>query len=99
MGDIIAWGILLFIAWFWIDSLRARENANSVCTTFCERNGVKFLDGTVATCNISLKRNPLGRINLCRTYRFEYSDTGEFRHEGIIIMLGNKIESFHLTSS
>ncbi|NOX07876.1 MAG: DUF3301 domain-containing protein [Gammaproteobacteria bacterium] len=98
MIDIVPWIILIFIAWFWLDSLSARENANTICNTFCERQGVKFLDGTVAARSIRLKRNSQGRINLRRIYHFEYSNTGETRHEGIIIMLGNQIEAFHLAA-
>jgi len=98
MIDITPWIILIFIAWFWLDSLRARENANAICNTFCDRQGVKFLDGTVATRSISLKRNPHGRINLRRIYCFEYSNSGDTRYEGIVIMLGNKVEAFHLSA-
>ena len=98
MNTVIPWAILIFIAWFWVDSLRAREIANTACAAFCDRNNVKFLDGTVATSSIRLKRNPRGHINLHRTYRFEYSNTGEIRYEGVIIMLGKKIEAFHLAA-
>lgn len=59
----------------------------------CKRANVQFLDDTVASTSLKLVRDQSGRRVLRRTYRFEFSDTGDSRLEGQLILLGNQIES------
>jgi len=75
-------------ALFWIDSLRARERAVAAGRAACERYGVQLLDETVAITQLRLARDDDGRLRLRRTYAFEFSDTGNNRRHGAIVMLG-----------
>jgi hypothetical protein len=59
----------------------------------CSEANVQFLDDTVASIAMSLVRDKSGRRVLRRTYRFEFSETGNTRLEGRLILLGDKIES------
>ena len=54
---------------------------------------LQFLDDTVARISLSLAHNKSGRRVFRRNYRFEFSETGNTRLEGKIILLGDKIES------
>ena len=54
---------------------------------------MQFLDDTVASISMALARDKSGRRVLRRTYRFEFSETGNTRLEGRLILLGDKIES------
>ena len=46
---ILAWlGAMLAAAWFWHDSLGARERANLAAEEACRGTGARLLDGTVA---------------------------------------------------
>jgi len=78
------------LAWFWLDGIKVREMAIEAARTACEADGVQFLDESVATSRIRLSRNDEGRLQLCRTYSFEYSETGDNRKPGSIVMLGNE---------
>jgi hypothetical protein len=93
--------LLLFLAfaalgWFWFDSLRAIEVARNAGRDVCNRAGVQFLDDTVASVALALGRDEMGRRALRRTYRFEFSDTGDNRREGCLILLGSKVESVEM---
>lgn len=90
--------LLLFVAsaWFWYDSMRARESALRVGHDVCARDGLQLLDDTVQCIKLRLTRNEEGRVQLQRTYRFEFSDTGLNRRDGSIVMRGINIESLYM---
>jgi hypothetical protein len=87
--------ILLFgaLGWFWLDSMRAREAARLAGVLACRRHGLQFLDDTVAVSALGLARDRRGHAKIRRTYRFEFSDTGDNRLEGAIVVLGAEVES------
>ncbi|MBS4098019.1 MAG: DUF3301 domain-containing protein [Sulfuricella sp.] len=78
--------------WFWVDTLRAREIARDAGKRACLRAGVQFLDDTVAGTGVTLSRDGEGRRAIRRTYRFEFSDTGDNRLEGSLVLLGGRVE-------
>ena len=94
--DVISLLFLLLLAvlgWYWFDSLRALEVARNEGKLACSVADVQFLDDTVATIALALVRDRSGRRVLRRTYRFEFSETGDSRLEGRLVLLGNKIDS------
>ena len=94
--DLISILTLLTVAalgWYWFDSLRALEIARSIGKRTCNEAEVQLLDDTVARISIALVRNEQGRRVLRRTYRFEYSDSGNNRREGRLILLGETCET------
>jgi hypothetical protein len=90
--------ILLLVAgsFFWLDSLRARERALAAGRSACERYALQFLDETVAFARLRLARNEDGELRIARTYTFEFSDTGNNRRQGAILMLGGRLQDVHL---
>ena len=94
--DVTSLLLLLLAAaggWFWLDSMRALEIARQAGKRVCSNAGVQFLDDTVARVALALVRDDSGRRVLRRTYRFEFSDTGNSRLEGHLVLLGRRIES------
>ena len=87
------------ILWFWQDSLRARERAWEAGVRACQRCRVQLLDDTVALQKIGLRRDIQGRIRLERLYIFEFSDTGNTRRCGSIILLGRHVEVLYMESN
>jgi len=87
--------LLAALVWLWFDSMRARERALALGKRACERDGLMFLDETVACIALGFARNADGRMALRRTYGFEFSDTGNNRRSGSIVMLGGEVESLY----
>ena len=87
--------LLLFaaLAWFLIDSMRALEAARMFGRKACNKLDVQFLDDAVARTGIKLERDHRGRRVICRTYHFEFTETGNTRLEGELILLGYQLES------
>jgi hypothetical protein len=83
-------------AYFWADSLRARERAVAAGRAACRRYGLQLLDDTVACAQLRLARDDEGHLQLRRTYAFEFSDTGNNRRHGAIVMLGGMLADLQL---
>jgi hypothetical protein len=90
---------IVFIAagiFLWLDSLRARERAVKAGRAACERYALQFLDETVSFTRIRLRRDGEGQLKIARTYTFEFSDTGNNRRHGAIVMLGGELQDLQL---
>ena len=83
--------LLAAIAWLWLDSLKAREIAVRSARAACTADGLLLLDDTVAIANLKPVRDHDGHVKLQRAYDFEYSDTGNNRLKGSIVMLGHRV--------
>ena len=89
--EILSILILAAAAWLWLDSLKAREVAVRTARAACMADGLMLLDDTVAIANLKPARDDDGRVRLQRAYNFEYSDTGNNRLQGSIVLLGHRV--------
>jgi hypothetical protein len=91
-------GILFLaaVAWIWLDSLKVREAAVRAAKEVCAAEGLLFLDDTVAIAGLRLARDADGQVRLQRAYDFEYSDTGDNRRKGNLVMLGHRLVVFNI---
>ena len=80
----------------WIDSLRARERAVQAGKSACQRYDLQLLDDTVSFARLRLARDEEGQLKIARTYTFEFSDTGDNRRHGAIVMLGGELQDMQL---
>jgi len=96
MGEAIALAVLAGAALLWADSLRARERAVRAGRDACTRYGLQFLDETVSFARMRLARDDEGHVKIARTYTFEFSDTGNNRRDGAIVMLGGELQDLQL---
>jgi hypothetical protein len=98
----LSWGLLALLvglcatAWFWHDTLGAREQANRTALETCRSTGASLLDGTVAFRSMRLVRAGGGTLEFERVYVFDYSLDGVTIREGFIVMAGRRVESVGL---
>ena len=93
LGFLLVAGIGL---WFWRDSLGAREQARAASARACQQMGVQLLDDTVALERLWLRRDRDGRLKLERLYVFEFTDTGQRRQVGSVLLVGWRVEVLHM---
>ncbi len=94
--DVISLLLLLLLAvlgWVWYDSMRALEIARNTGKIACNNAHLQFLDDTVSGVGLALVRDDSGRRVFRRTYRFEFTETGNSRLEGQVILLGGRVDS------
>lgn len=89
--ELLGLGLLFGLGWLWMDSLKAREIGIAAARAACQAEGWQLLDETVSIARLNLARNDDGRIQLRRAYDFEYSDTGDNRVKGGVVMLGHRV--------
>ena len=90
--DLLTLLLLAAGGWLWYDSLNAREKAIAAAKSACAADDLLLLDETVAIARLGVGRNDDGAPRLRRVYGFEYSDTGNDRHPGSIVMLGSRVQ-------
>jgi hypothetical protein len=87
---------MLGLAWYWHDSLGARERANEAALETCQSTGASLLDGTVAFRRLRPVRVAGGPLQLRRTYVFDYTRDGNTRQQGFVILTGRSVDSVGL---
>src|SRR5690606_42024014 len=88
------------IAWFWQDSLAAREMANAAAIEACERLALQFLGGSVAFARVRLARGASGWLVLRRTYVFGYTANSIERRQGFVVVCARRGETVgHATAA
>jgi len=80
-------------AWFWNDSLRAREQMLATCARLCRELRVQFLDETVSLISLRPGRSTSGWPEFTRVYQFEFSGTGRDRWQGRATLAGRRVLS------
>ena len=96
--DILGLLLVTFVCWFWLDSLRSRETAMSATRAACDSEGLLLLDDTVAIQRLGVGRDGEGVLCIRRLYVFEYSDTGNDRCAGSLVMLGKRVLVINLNN-
>lgn len=81
------------VAWFWQDSLGARERANAAALEACTRLGLQFLDGTVAFARLQILRGSGRLFALRRTYVFDYTADSIERRQGFVILTDQRVDT------
>ena len=89
--EVLSLAVLAALGWLWFDSLTARDAAMTAARRACSSEDLQFLDDTVAIASFTLARDGEGALALRRTYAFEFSDTGDNRRRGSIVMLGHRV--------
>jgi len=86
-------GLLFLCAliWLWFDSVGARDAGIEAARFACESENLQLLDDTLAIASVRLTRNDNGQVCLRRVYKFEFSDTGNNRRNGRIVLLGARV--------
>jgi len=83
---------------FWWEGLKKRELAVQSARAVCQRAGVQLLDETVVLKRMRPRRDDRQRMVLRREFQFEYSDNGDNRLPGLVVMQGNRVLGVDLQS-
>ncbi len=98
LNDIVLIGFMCLAYIYWFNAQKAKEIAFEAARDNCLAMEVQMLDGYVALNGIWLKRDQTGNIRLRRSFLFEFSPTGNDRYNGMVLMLGHRVESIYMES-
>ena len=91
MASILIILFLAFIAWFWLNGIRAKEIAMQASAEACQQIEAQFLDQTASLKNIKINRNKSGRMTFERIYSFDFSRDRETRMQGLVTIIGQRV--------
>ena len=87
--------IALVAGFFFFSAARAAaERATEIGRDACHAAGVQWLDQSVHATGMRLRRRDDGWLGIERSFRFEYSEDGQDRHIGRLVLLGDELVSF-----
>ena len=84
-------------AWLW-HAHGLRERALELVKQHCAKADIELLDDNVALRRLALLPDARGRKRLARVYGFEFTVTGEQRHEGSITLFGKHLGRIELAA-
>lgn len=96
MFETILLALLVFAAWFWLDSVAKREVAIQFGRELAGRWSLQLLDETVACTQIRLGRDSHGHTQWLRLYEFEVSASGAERMQCNLQLLGKQLQTWHI---
>lgn len=89
--EIVSLFILIALAWLWYDSVQVRDIGIRAAKAACASDQLLLLDDSVSIASVKLARDDDGQMAIRRAYTFEFSDNGNNRRRGGIIMLGTQV--------
>lgn len=89
--EIVGLAVLGAVAWLWFDSFQAHAAGMEAVRDACAAENLQLLDETVSLTSLRPERNGDGRMTLRRVYEFEFSDTGDNRRRGSVVLLGKRV--------
>jgi len=88
MASILIIFFFTLLAWFWMDSIRAKEKAMIASAKACQEIQAQFLDQTASLKSLRVTRNQGGRMMFQRIYNFDFSRDRETRLKGQVTING-----------
>jgi|TARA_Y100000310_G_scaffold340332_1_gene435712 hypothetical protein len=98
MTDLLIFLLLGVGFLYFVSAIRCKDVAIWAARRECRLNGVQLLDHTVYQVWISLKRDSNDDWRIWRRYKFDYSDDGENRHSGDLVLLGRQVVRIRMES-
>ena len=96
LNDIVLIGFICLAYGYWVNAQKAKEIALGTAKDHCLSMEVQMLDDYVALNGIRLKRDKLRKMQIQRSFLFEFSSTGYERYQGTVWMLGRRVESIYM---
>jgi hypothetical protein len=96
MTPIILFITVGLVTWFCVDTLHTLEVTKALGKEICSQYQLQLLDDTVVLVRVRVKRDSRGRWGWQRTFLFEFSDSGNNRKQGMMLMRGVALEMLEL---
>lgn len=96
LNDIVLICFICLAYWYWFNAQKAKEIALGTAKDHCLAMEVQMLDDYVALNGIRLTRDKLRKMQIQRSFLFEFSSTGYERYQGTVLMLGRRVESIYM---
>jgi hypothetical protein len=87
---------VVLVCWAWYAIMQGREAALAAGKRVCATQGLQLLDDTVAMSKLRFRFDKSRGPILSRVYGFEFTDTGDNRRQGVLVMEGTQLADIQL---
>jgi hypothetical protein len=98
MSEIFLLILLGFVALLWHSASTSKERAFAIAKRECAKQNLQLLDQTVVLDEARVRRDDTGWPTLWRRYRFDYTENGDARNEGLLLLNGTRLVRIDLGS-
>jgi hypothetical protein len=98
MSEIFLIILLGFVALLWYSASKSKEQAFAIAKRECAKQNLQLLDQTVELDEARVRRDDTGWLTLWRRYRFDYTETGDARNQGFLLLNGARLVRIDLGS-
>ena len=91
--DLIVIFILAMIGFIWWHDRGIKQKAYNLAKRKCDQIDVQLLDQNVRLDKIQLIRSKSTPLSIERTFKFEFTVTGERRYSGTLVMRGSRLHT------
>ena len=98
MAEIFLLILLGFVALLWHSASKSKEQALAIAKRECAKQNLQLLDQTVVLDEARVRRDDTGWPTLWRRYRFDYTENGDARNEGLLLLNGTRLVRIDLGS-
>ena len=98
MAEIFLLILLGFVALLWHSASKSKEQAFAIAKRECAKQNLQLLDQTVVLDEARVRRDDTGWPTLWRCYRFDYTETGDARNQGLLLLNGTRLVRMDLGS-
>lgn len=96
LTDILIMMVFIPFCMLWWNAQGVKQIALTATRLHCKKMDLQLLDDVVSLKGFWLKRNNQNRLQLWRSYNFEFTSTGDERYTGRIMLLGLRVENIEL---
>lgn len=96
ISELMWLGLIGLSCAYWWRAAGVKETALTATKAYCQQADVQLLDDALVLYRFWFKKDETGMLRVWRSYVFEFASTGEYRYNGQIILLGNKVLSIQL---
>ena len=90
--------LLGLVVVLWNSASKRKEQAFAIARRECAKQNVQLLDQTVVVDEARVRRDDTGWPVLWRRYRFDYTETGDGRFQGLLLLRGARLVRIDLGS-
>jgi len=88
--------LAMIVLLYWWHSGSYKGRARALAVAHCQQFNLQLLDQSMVICAIWPEIDTGGKLNFRRKYQFEFTSTGEYRYQGLLVLSGMKLKSIEL---
>jgi hypothetical protein len=98
LSDLFIMALVVAAGWYWWKAGDLKNLTQQQVKQHCDKASLELLDESLVLTSLGLAKNRQGHWQFRRSYRFEFSSTGEYRYRGTVTVVGKQVTNIELAT-